>query len=587
MYIASRFTLILAVFATFLAAVLAGLAFWPYSAVFVICLGIGAAIRLKAKRFTTLGSARFADEGDLRDAGMIGGPGGLILGRIPASRDWPQALRSLFAWRVGAFEACEKFLDHLRRKPAAKLVRASGAVHTAVFAPSGVGKGVSCILPFLLDCDESCVVVDFKGENALHTAEHRRKRFGHQVVLLDPFHVVTDTPDSFNPLDAIRAENPVSIDECNALAKSLVVRQPDEKDPHWNDSAEAWIAALTATVVRYGDPEGLRSLQTVRDLLSSPERIEMAIKLMLESDAWSGMLARYGGQLTHFVDREKSSTLSTVSRHLRFLDTPAIAASTKESSFDPSALRSGKMTIYLILPPEHMRAQSPLLRMWISSCLRAVVGGGLTRRGQVHFVLDEAASLGNLEVIEDAVDKYRGYGVRLQFYYQSLGQLKKTFPNGQDQTLLSNTTQIFFGVNDTATAELVSTRLGEYTAVVESGGSSEGGSWSHSSGGQSQDSYSTSYNTNTNWQQQPRKLLKLEEVIALPPRIAITFAPGIAPVWSVLLRHYEEPWLGQRTSKFQRMFIGVRTFAAAAAVLTASVLLLCMVAGVIVSLANS
>ena len=43
----------------------------------------------------------------------------------------------------------------------------------------------------------------------------------------------------------------------------------------------------------------------------------------------------------------------------------------------------------------------------------------------MHFVLDEAASLGHMDALDDAVDKFRGYGVRLQFYFQSLGQLAK------------------------------------------------------------------------------------------------------------------------------------------------------------------
>jgi type IV secretion system protein VirD4 len=47
--------------------------------------------------------------------------------------------------------------------------------------------------------------------------------------------------------------------------------------------------------------------------------------------------------------------------------------------------------------------------------------GGLQERNRVHFVLDEASSLGQMEQLDDAVDKYRGYGVRLMFFYQSLG----------------------------------------------------------------------------------------------------------------------------------------------------------------------
>lgn len=194
------------------------------------------------------------------------------------------------------------------------------------------------------------------------------------------------------------------------------------------------------------------SLQMMRQILCQPPLLDMAVKGMLESDAWNGMLARMGGQLLHSVEKEKASTLSTLDRHTRFLDSIAVAESTWASSFAPE-LRKGKTTVYMILPPEHMRAQSPLLRLWITSFMRAVIKGGLQQSNKVHFILDEAASLGPMETINDAIDKYRGYGIRLQLYFQSMGQLKKNFPEGHEQTLLSNATQVYFGVNDNLTAE--------------------------------------------------------------------------------------------------------------------------------------
>ncbi len=350
-------------------------------------LGIGIVlIALYAKRayraLTAFGTARWASVEDLRAAGMLDANSGLIIGRVMGSGKPPfrKALHELFRSWVSSKEACEQFLASVRLWRKAKLhpalVRMPKAVHTAVFAPTGVGKGVSCVIPFLLASDESAVVVDFKGENFQLTAEHRRKAFGHQIVVLDPFKLATQAPQTFNALDFIDKDSPTAIDECRDLAEALVIRTGQEKDPHWVDSAEAWISALIALVVRYGEPND-RSLQTVRALLSSPGKLELAIKLMCSSDAWGGMLARMGNQLTHFKDKELSSTLTTTSRFLRFLDTLAVSDSTKTSSFDPADLRKGKMTVYLILPPEHMRAQSPLLRMWIGSLLRAVVRGGL------------------------------------------------------------------------------------------------------------------------------------------------------------------------------------------------------------------
>jgi type IV secretion system protein VirD4 len=230
--------------------------------------------------------------------------------------------------------------------------------------------------------------------------------------------------------------------------------------------------------------------------------------------------------------------LTTTSRFLRFLDTLLVAESTKASSFDPSELCKGRMTVYLVIPPEHMRAQAALLRMWIDATLRAVVTGGLQDKYKVHFLLDEAASLGHMDCLDDAVDKYRGYGVRLQFYYQSLAQMKKCFPNDQDQTLLGNTSQVYFGVNDKQTAEYVSALLGKSTIIVKSGGTST--STSKSSGDGGKPSYSSSRSNNKNWAQQGRELLRPEQVIALSNRTAITFTPGILPLWTTLVPYFEK-----------------------------------------------
>jgi type IV secretion system protein VirD4 len=496
------------------------------------------------KRFTAFGTARWADESDLHP-----NANGLLIGRLAAKPR--RSFFAIFNPRINSWDACKAFWG----KQESRLVRIP-AIHSAIFAPTGVGKGVSFVIPHGLTCKESTVFIDFKGEIARATAEARRK-MGHRVVWLDPFRQVTDTPDTFNPLDfIIGGDSPLGIDDTGSLAESLVIRTGQEKEPHWGDAAEMFISGIASFVVQHAPPED-RSLQTVRGILADPEELEAAIQVMRQSPAWDGMLARMGGQLKHFRDKELSSSLTTTGRFLRFLDTLAIAESTKRSSFDPAELLTGKMSVYLILPPEHMRTQSPLLRLWIGSLLRAVVRGGLSKR-QVHFVLDEAASLGHMDCLDDAVDKFRGYGVRLQFYYQSLGQLKKCFPEGQDQTLLANTTTAYFGVNDQQTAEYVSARLGEETIIVESGGTSTGRS-RQTSDHASQGSSSYSYNANANWAQNARKLLKPEEITALDERIAITFTPGKPPIWTTLVRYYEKDF--QTPGRLGRLWARVKMFA--------------------------
>lgn len=179
------------------------LAGWPWS--FIGVMGAIAFQKLKKGRLLWgHGTARWATESELRKAGMIDGDKGLMIGRLgdSTSPTWQQVAPALIDWRLDAKTACAEFLSPLSKK-GRRNVRLSKAVHTAVFVPTGVGKGTSLIIPWLLSCQESAVVIDFKGENATITAEHRRARFGHRIELLDPWHVVTNNPSTLNPLDFI------------------------------------------------------------------------------------------------------------------------------------------------------------------------------------------------------------------------------------------------------------------------------------------------------------------------------------------------------------------------------------------------
>lgn len=508
----------------------------------LLAIPLGRAVqRNRRQRLTAFGTQRWAGESDL-DLHATG----LGIGRLSVPR---RSMLAVFNPRIPAMDACEAFVGK-RQGP---LVCLPKVIHTAIFAPTGVGKGVSFVIPHGLRCPDSTVFVDVKGEIATAVAEFRRKRFRHRIVLLDPFHAVTNNPDRFNPLDCIDGNSELAIDDCRTLAEALVVRTGQEREPHWCDAAEMLIGGIMSFVVQHA-PRHDRSLQTVRELLASPEELMASVQVMQKSPAWNGMLARMGNQMTHFRDKELSSTLTTTGRFLRFLDTLAIADSTTSSTFDLAELLRGKMSVFLILPPEHIRTQSQMLRLWIGSFVRAVVRAGVQGDRRVHLVLDEAGTaLGHMDCLDDALTIGRGYGLRIQWYLQSMAQLKKCFPDGQDGNLLGNTTQVFFGVQDYPTAEYISSRLGEETIVVDSGGTGRG--WSRQTaeyGGRG--STSNSSNSSSNWQQSARKLLKPEEVLALDQRVAITFTPGVPPIWTTLDRYYEAKSARGRWAQIKMFF---------------------------------
>jgi type IV secretion system protein VirD4 len=461
---------------------------------------------------------------------------GLILGHISAKSSLWRGIKGLFDHRVPANRAVRRLLAACQRKQQRRLVRLTKAIHTAIFAPTGAGKGVSCVIPFLFTCEESCFVLDVKdGELARITAEGRRK-MGRKVYIIDPYHCVTKTPATLNPVEFIDKNSPYALDDSREIAAEIVERKEEKGDGvHFLDNAEAAIASVTAMVAEFAEADQ-KSLQTVCDIVSNPHRWEKAIEVMTTSDAQQGMLARMGGNLMHLKDRELASTMTTIARFLRFLATPAIAASTSTSSFDPKEILDGNTDVYCVLPSDRVATLSPLLRLWTGTFLRTALRA--KGKNRIHFVCDEAgSSLGKMDQLLTALTVGRSAGIRLQLYYQDLGQLQKCWPDGGDQTLLANCSTLWFGTNEQKTAEYLSARLGDETIIVTSGGTSSSVSRSPSQQGGGNCSYSTS--TNDNWQQLGRRLLKPEEVIGLDPRLALAFTPGVPPICTQLVRYYE------------------------------------------------
>ena len=196
MYRLSRLMLLLAValygYCLLLVVILAALWIGPWAIPPLLFLLSAAFTFKKGRRWlTAFGTAAWASPAELERAGMFHAKTGLILGRILDTRPG-RPIRALLNRRLSAEAACRDFLGAASRRgrKQGRLVRLPQACHVLVTAPTSVGKGVSLILPWLLSVDESCVVVDLKGENALLTAEHRR-RMGHEIVILDPFGVVT------------------------------------------------------------------------------------------------------------------------------------------------------------------------------------------------------------------------------------------------------------------------------------------------------------------------------------------------------------------------------------------------------------
>lgn len=449
---------------------------------------------------TAFGTARFAAEKQMKAAGMLGRRG-LVLGLT-------------LAWRR-------------------QLIRLPRYTHILLVGPTGSGKGVSFIIPWLCIYAWACVCFDPKGD-LFATCGRARRRRG-KVYRLAPFNGGTDT---LNPLDLIQP-GPLLVDAARALAEAVVVRTGMEHDEHWNASAVMVICGVTVFVLLVFQGHE-RSLNSVREIISDPGLLDAAVEKLVRM---GGIPARMGNHIRGLQDKERAGVLSTVTRHLAFLDSELVERAVATSSFDPRKLRRGD-TVFIQIPPELLDAQRGLLRCWIATLVKAANRGSEAQ--ETLFLLDEASALSGLPALEETLVRGRSGGVRLMLAYQSDAQVTAAFREKPDLIYANCSTQIYLGANSYETAERLSKILGDQTIVLESAGTSR----SYNQGGHEPSGAQVSHSRN--WQEQGRPLMRPEEILTMSSELLIAFVKDLPPILARRIKWYTDPLFWSAWKRFKR-----------------------------------
>ena len=310
----------------------------------------------------------------------------------------------------------------------------TGDGHLITLARTGAGKGVGCIIPALLRYRGPVIVIDPKGENYQVTAR-RRRELGQEVHVIDPFGVVGDQPGSLNPLDLIDPVSPEAIDQAAALAE-LLVTETSQRDPFWDNRALSLITTMMLFVAS-ARPPVLRNLTEMHYLLNqSHEDLGFTFKEM----AKSGLAAvRHGCAIRETAEAKVfASILSTAQSHSDFLRSAGGKETLGRSTIELDAITRGDpMSIYIVIPPEKLESHGKLLRLWVGVMIAAITRRRHRPELPTLFILDEAAQLGPLAQLRQAITLLRGYGLRTWSFWQDLSQLKMLYP--QDwQTMVNN-----------------------------------------------------------------------------------------------------------------------------------------------------
>jgi len=401
------------------------------------------------------------------------------------------------------------------------LLRLGGEGHVLTIAPTRSGKGVSCVIPNLLDHAGSVLVTDPKGENYAVTSAWRL-RMGQRVHALDPFGVVAGKA-GYNPLDLVNVETTDAADDARMLADMIVLPEGREGDQaFWNEEARGILTGLILHAAAQ-ENKSLRTLTHVRTLLTlPPESFALLLKEMSASTAANGLVARAAARILQKADRERSGVISTAQSHTHFLDSPRMKEVLGSSTFQFADLKRNRISVYLILPTDRIDGYNRWLRLMIACGLLAVYRTPGQPRVRMLFLLDEFAHLRRMHPVQRDIGLAGGYGVRFWLVLQDLSQLRSTY-NETWQTFLANVDVLqAFGTNDWDTAEYLSTMTGEATIHVASENRSTGVTRGRNSQRQQGTAWSKA--------ETGRRLLFPDEVRRLSPDRQLLFVKGTEPL---------------------------------------------------------
>lgn len=404
-------------------------------------------------------------------------------------------------WYRGGGRAIRQFKTgdfFLGRSENGELVGLRDDRHVLITSGTRGGKGVSVIVPNLCMWPGSVVVIDPKGENAMVTV--RRRAFGsaycdglgQMVRVLDPFGV-TRLPRSdmasFNPLDALDPASEESIDDAARIADALIVSEKSS-DPFFDESARAFakfVMLHVRTSPDYAPQE--RNLITCRALIMAgdakaaklaalnnpknpPSGFALLFDAMKRNPAFNGVIARGGEMLAHMEEsspRLFGSVAQVARTNTDFLDSPAMARVLQSSNFRLSELKTNPKgtSLYISLPQRYMETHARWLRMMTTLVVTEMerVERKPACGHPVMMVLDEFPALRRMRVLENAAAQIAGFGVKLVFVTQTLGQLKDIYQENWETLIANAGVKLFFCNDDNFTREYVSKSIGEREIV--------------------------------------------------------------------------------------------------------------------------
>jgi type IV secretion system protein VirD4 len=401
--------------------------------------GLGGLVFLKANRRQPRrqpdihGSARFADEKEVRASGLLSDPPkpGIVVG----------------GWT--------------NRRGGLRYLTDGSEGHAICIGPTRSGKTQGTLVPSLLSWPHSALVYDPKGEIWQQTSGWRYAEAGNVVMRFAPAEV--DNTIAWNPFDRVRANTPYAYRDVANIIQQVADPQGKGFADHWEPSAANLMTGVALFLVHR--PAGC-TLTRILSLIDSSNDSETMLQQMAAHPM--RQVAEVGRGMLATAARERASIISTARRLLAIYRDPIIARNTSHSDFRIEDLMNADrpVSLYIETRGEDELRVRPLVRLLLTLALGQLISSDTAHKHPLLASVDEVASLKKMEPLQMFLSKSAFVGIRLLLLTQSYQDILDQY--GEHESITAGCQVLTaYAPNDNRTAEWLSERTGQSTVVVE------------------------------------------------------------------------------------------------------------------------
>lgn len=376
------------------------------------------------------GSAGWADERQMRGAGLFGGRG------LP--------------------------IGFMGRKS----IHLEGDAPLITFGGAGTGKLTTVIGHVMCTVkDRSMIVLDPRGEIAA-TFMPALARHGIEAFLWNPYRLHGLPSHRCNPLDPINPRSSTFHADCKLAARALVSVTSKSDGKYFEQRGSGWVEAILKFDAEVFGHTNLGNLMRVINVIEGDLTNWATFLEAMRTSAFEDVRRTAGEMITKQQDspREFGSVMGEIYASLSFLDDPTLRASLENPDFSLADVcnSSSPKIVFLMIPAEYLHQSAACLRQFFTACILYKSRAPGSRR--LLMLIDEAAQLGSFQALQQLYTYGRGIGIQPWTFWQDIGQISHNFgASGTDTFMASAQMRQFLGTRDYNTARLISNMLGTET----------------------------------------------------------------------------------------------------------------------------